>query len=145
MPTSWAFAPSGGFTEGLFAIRQERNMKRHLRTCAVVGAVVFLGCAGDGGSTGTTTASGGTGGSAGSGGADGGGKGGMSGDGGLEGDGGFRDGDSGARDGGIDADGSVGTSDGGPADDGGKVPPGPLTQTLLNAIGASTQVSFTVV
>jgi hexosaminidase len=117
-------------------------MKRKLRTCAVVSTVIFLGCAGDGGTSGTTMGSGGSGGNAGTGGADGGAKAGaagVSGEGGVPGDGA-----AGASD--IAADRSDARADDGsmpPTDVSGD---GSLTgQDLLNAIGASTQVTFTVV
>jgi hexosaminidase len=112
-------------------------MKRKLRTCALVSTVVFLGC-GDGGSQGTPAGNAGSGGSAGNTGADGSAKGGAGGNGGVTGDAGADV--SVDRDGGpIPIDGRPDTSlpgDGGPV---------PLTQALLDAIGASTQVTFTVV
>ncbi|HMI85505.1 MAG TPA: family 20 glycosylhydrolase [Polyangiaceae bacterium] len=113
-------------------------MKRKLYTCALVSTVV-LGCA-DGSSNGTTPGSGGSGGSSGSAGTSGkggGGRGGAGGDGAVLGDAGPD-----ARDVVVGADGSAIPIDASVTGDGGPVP---LTQTLLNAIGASTQLTYTLV
>ncbi|HMJ52857.1 MAG TPA: family 20 glycosylhydrolase [Polyangiaceae bacterium] len=112
-------------------------MKRKLRTWALISTVIFLGCGGDDSSSGTTSGNGGSGGNAGSSGADGGGRGGTSGDGGILGEAGPD-----ASDGVAKGDSSLDTSDGRDAGDGGPVL---LTQTVLDAIGASTQVTYTVV
>jgi hexosaminidase len=111
-------------------------MKRKLRTCALVSTIVFLGCADNGsdGSTGGVGGSAGAAGSAGNGGRDAG----DGGDGDADVDGRPDKSDSGDRDGRGDA-----TKDEGipPCDNA----PAPLTQGVLNAIGASTQVTYTVV
>jgi hexosaminidase len=114
-------------------------MKRKLRTWALVSTVVFLGC-GDG-SNGTTSASGGSGGNAGSSGADGGGRGGAGADSGIASDAGSDTGDAatGRDDGPVIGDGGMLDTS---SPDGGRVP---LTQPLLNAIGASTHVTYALI
>jgi hexosaminidase len=113
-------------------------MRRELRTCAWVWTVVFLGCAGDGDSGQMTSGSGGGGGSAGDSGADGDARGssGMAGHAGPD-----------ARDERLDRDAIDVDVDQDASGDpvGSCATPTPPTQTLLHAIGASTQVTYAVI